>query len=359
MLVLLYSARSVTSLLFRLVGKRQRHAPASFETMLEVLVGLGVLSFGIMSLLVTGTLHQLSIAAMVMLPIAVEWKGRGGERRSFPRRAGAPAPKPESRGLWSIEALSMTGTVVVLLLVLIQAISPEIQYDALRYHLTLPARFLQAHGYTPTPWIRQSWFVSSSEMLYTFQLALGGEAAAKLLNFAILALLLAMVHGVARRHHSEPAAAVATLLTAATPIVAWVGGTAKPDVFSAAFCFAAFGCFCEWRRDEKWGWLAIGGLCAGLAVSFKLTSVLFVGVLMGTLMCALVWLSRGSRGQKARALGAAVRGVILGGAPWFVFRFALTGNPVFPFLNGWFHSPLLGAVNEPFAMAILVLVVRR
>ncbi len=86
------------------------------------------------------------------------------------------------------------------------------------------------------------------------------------------------------------------------------------------------------------------GCLIGAAVGFKLT---FAPYALGAALALLVtWRAMGISivGFTAFAAGG-ILGALLTGGAWAVFLFAETGNPLFPFYNEIFRSPLYDATN--------------
>lgn len=95
------------------------------------------------------------------------------------------------------------------------------------------------------------------------------------------------------------------------------------------------------RATALW-YLAAGGL-GGVAVGAKLTMApLVIG--LGVLVLVLAIRDRSVRPVGVFALGGAA-GVALSAGWWYVQVWAATGNPIFPYFNGVFRSPLWGAEN--------------
>ena len=91
---------------------------------------------------------------------------------------------------------------------------------------------------------------------------------------------------------------------------------------------------------------AVGGALLGVAVAIKLTAAPFaIGAAAAYLVCL-----RGTAGRRAaQALTLAASGVagaLLVGGWWWLHLYQLTGNPIFPYFNNIFHSPL----SAPIAM---------
>jgi len=101
------------------------------------------------------------------------------------------------------------------------------------------------------------------------------------------------------------------------------------------------------RRDELRGgpalsaaWIAgLAGFITGMAMGLKLPEMPFC---FG-FAAALVALGGGFRQQTARLIGGGIGGVLgfsLFSGWWMLKMWKLTGNPVFPYFNEYWHSPL-------------------
>jgi hypothetical protein len=86
-------------------------------------------------------------------------------------------------------------------------------------------------------------------------------------------------------------------------------------------------------------WAAIAGFPVGLAAGFKLTMAVYcVAFVLAALVMPRRW-----PGRMAVAVAAGVGigiGLLVAGGPWFAIMWAKTGNPIFPFFNQVFQSPL-------------------
>lgn len=204
---------------------------------------------------------------------------------------------------------------------LLAALKPEISSDGLSMHLALPAS-VAAQGYWPFDHTHASWSLmpAGADALYAGVYLLGGEAAAKLLNFAFLCLICALLVRVARRWTSTEAAYLCAALFASTPLVQLVTGSLFVENVWAALLLGAVIVLVEE------GDLRIVGVLAGAAVAVKLIAVAF----------ALPLAVMALRGKaRVAAFGLA----LLFALPTYVFAYAKSGNPIFPFANAVFRSP--------------------
>ncbi len=102
------------------------------------------------------------------------------------------------------------------------------------------------------------------------------------------------------------------------------------------------------RAGPPWqaaGIAGLAGLIAGMAMGLKLPEMPFCVGFAAT----LVALGGSFRQQTVRLLAGGVAGVIgvaLFSAWWMLHMKAMTGNPLFPYFNDYWHSPL--ALNSPY-----------
>jgi hypothetical protein len=126
-----------------------------------------------------------------------------------------------------------------------------------------------------------------------------------------------------------------------------LGDTAN-DVPAAIGVFAALWmllrCYAQLRTvDMTWqlSWLLVlAGLCAGVSAGLKLTTATYaLGLLIATFVTPRTWSKRCST---TALLGIGMLcGFLLVAGWWFWRMWEYGHNPLFPYFNHWFHSPLL------------------
>lgn len=137
------------------------------------------------------------------------------------------------------------------------------------------------------------------------------------------------------------------LLAALSPAFQYEVGTSHTDVIVSMPALGALLLLLVWQehvltKSTDWRPLYAAGLLAGVAIGFKLSSLVFCAALM----IALIVLSgRQAWGVAWRALLSGTAGFALSGGPhaWMLWR--SFGNPVFPLFNGIFRSPWFPQVN--------------
>jgi len=330
---------SANALGTRLLGRRK--GAAAFAT----LCGAAVYIF-VMNLVARAPVNYAAVWGVALaIPIAADLRGVRERLRDW----AAALRGVELRRGW--ERVSCALLVFVLGMHWLVALKPETGADGLAMHLAIPVQVAAHHRLLWEPG-RILWSVMpmGADWAYTIVYLLGGEAATHLLNLAMLLLLLAMLYSGARRWVSRAAAMFLAAVFATTPLVQLVTGSLFVENLLAAMLFgtlAALWCFGE-SGEKRWLWAA--ATLAGTALTTKLGAF---AVVLPALPFA-VWLARkhwkalGQRPAVACALAAGI--LIAAAAPPYAIAYAKTGNPVFPFLNERFPSPVLdhSAVTTEF-----------
>ncbi len=213
-------------------------------------------------------------------------------------------------------------------LALCGALAPEIEPDALNYHLFLPRVWLQHRAPVDLVEDLYSLLPLTWELLYGAGLE-RSPITAKLLDFACLPLTALVTYEMTRRYFRSASPWLAVALFTSIPIVIWEATTANVDLpltFHATL--AIYGCL-RYLERRSWQWLFMATLNVGLAMATKHLG-LFLLAAIGPPFAMLTW-----RAEK-RLSPAVIRCMVLclGGLlvplPWYVRSWQASGNPVFP-----------------------------
>ena len=209
------------------------------------------------------------------------------------------------------------------------ALKPEVSSDGLAMHLAIPMSVAHERLWT-FDFQEHAWALMpmGGDWAFTGAYLLGGEAAARLLNFALLVLIVAMIYQTARKWLSPSASFLAAAVFASTPLVQLVTGSLfVENVWAAMVLGAALALV---RGEIEWA-----GLLLGAALSTKIGTLAFLApaVAIGGVVLA----QKKERRWRTAAL-AALLFVIFAAPPYFNAWWK-TGNPMFPFLNNVFRSP--------------------
>ena len=224
---------------------------------------------------------------------------------------------------------------------------PEIEFDPLIYHLTVPKLYLQHHQIVDVPEILEAVFPKSVGMLYVYGLALHSQITVKFLNFWIGLLLLLAIHCFAKRLWGRMAGLAAATLFVSTPIVFFELRAIYIDLPIALFCFLNFFALLRWMEDGGRKWLVLSAVFLGMAAGSKynaLFNVVAACILVGYHFLFVRKLPLLKTATKVAVYGVLSISTLLAWL-YLTYRFTgdplfpyLSGDPLFPFLKGLFHS---------------------
>lgn len=253
-------------------------------------------------------------------------------RRELPTILRLPAGVPLRS--WG-ERLGCATLLFVLITHWFAMLKPEASADGLSMHLAIPANIAANHTMTFEPG-RFLWAVMpmGADFTYSMVYLLGGEMAARLLNFAMLLVLLGLLHAAVRRWVSPGVAWLLVALFATTPMVQLVTGSLFVENLLTAFLLGMMMALWLFGEFGERHFLYLAAALGGTAMATKFGAI---GFLLPALLCAAVEVWRHRKHSRAR-WGLALGLFLLAAAPPYGIAWFKTGNPVFPFRNDKFHS---------------------
>lgn len=330
-------------------------------------VGLGVLSTLILGLGLLGGLHGWFMMGVGGAVAAVAHRELAG-LPALLARIPASVRGSGADDRWLAAAWTVFGLAAAFLLCYGSA--PPTDWDALMYHLEVPARFLQAGRVVLPPDNLHATVAGLVHMLYLPLLAAGSEAGPTLLNVLLTLLLGLTVFRVGSHIFGGDTGALAMILLWGTTTILLVTITPRTDV-SVAF-FLLLGHYALLRGFEATrppsagadgvgsvaddrsasvgnatvgplAWVALGALMLGFAVGVKFNALAYAAVLAPVAVWILVRSGAGPRAAtKALLFWGALGGVAM--APWLLKNLILVGAPFYPFLTPRFAEPWLDAL---------------
>ena len=323
----------------RLLGRTQDDSlPAQA---LATMVGTAVYIF-LMTLLARLPVNY-PLVWVLLLAIPIAWDRAGVRRRLAACAASVRQAELRSWGERAAAAL----LVFVLGMHWLVALKPEVGADALAMHLAIPANIAAYHRMTFEP-SRFIWSVMpmGADWIYSIVYQLGGEAASRLVNFAMLLALEAMLYGAARRWLTRPAALLVAALFATTPMVQLVTGSLFVENLLAALVLALLTAI--WRLGETGDrrYLFAAAVLAGGALSTKVGALALVALALPFAAAEAGRQWRRLSPQPAGTCALALLLLVATAAPTYAIAYRKTHNPVFPFLNRKFPSPFLDHKEE-------------
>ena len=233
------------------------------------------------------------------------------------------------------------------------ALGPELGFDALWYHITIPKIYLENHSifYIPGGLLYYSLMPKLTEMLYVGALAINGEILAKLIHFSFGLLASIALYKLSRKFFTPKISLISVVVFYSNLVVAWQSTTAYVDLARTFFeIMALWGFFNFWKKREK-KWLIESAVMLGLAISTKLLaigSVLIMSILIVT------YFIYHRKSVKNLFIGLFVYWVIclLIPLPWFVYSYIHSGNPVYPFFTDIYNVGFNIALLNPIKIVV-------
>jgi len=293
-----------------------------------LLLGLAAWIF-VISLAVHFPINTRAVyAAALAVPFVFGWRELGAAARAW------QLPKA-TRG----EAAALAVLLFILAAQWLVALKPDVSADGLGMHLAAPMAIardgLWKFDYQNFVW---ALMPMGADWAYTVAYILGGgaggEGAAKLLNFALFALVTLMIRQTARRWVPDIQATLAAALFASTPLVQLVTGSLFVENVWAGMVLGGVLTLVE-------GELVWAGVLLGTGLAVKMGTAAYIGpaVVVGAVFAI--------RQKKAPQAALALVLLTIVAAPTYVTAWRKTGNPVYPFLNHIFRAPSFD-VSAPF-----------
>lgn len=217
---------------------------------------------------------------------------------------------------------------------LIGVLGPELGFDALWYHLTLPKLYILNNliFHIPGNLLYYSNMPKLTEMLYLVGLLFGNEIVPKLIHFSFGLLCCFSIFKILRKYVSVGYALLGMVVFYSSLVVAWQSITAYIDLSRTFFELMALWGFLNFAEKKEKKWLIESAIMLGLAIS---TKIIAVGNLL-IFLFLIGYFLYSSRFEFKKTLNL----VLLFSSvslfvplPWFVLSFINTGNPFYPVLS--------------------------
>lgn len=250
----------------------------------------------------------------------------------------------------------------MVLLNLTWTVAPEVQFDALNYHLPVAAAYARAGGVVDLLFTH-SYLAGLLESVYSLALVFGIQTAARMIPFAIALICAGCVYALTDRVAGRRAAAWAAILFYSIPLIMWASGTTDVEIALGGFIATLTISLMRWRESGQTNWLYVAAVLLGAGLGVKPTMGLILPVL-GVLLLhyAIAGKDSAFRTRLRTAFFVALISLAMC-ASWPLLRERYTGNPFYPVFNNWFPvhryvpevgPPLGGNVRVPLATVPLI-----
>ncbi len=198
--------------------------------MFALAILIGVYAYGIFALGLLGLLNKSNMAVFTLFILLFSFL------ISYPKAL--LMSKINIKGLVKLMLRQKKITKAISLMILmlglinfIKALTPEISFDALWYHLTLPKLYLvsQRVEFIPGGLLYYSAMPKLTEMIYIAALALGNEILAKIIHFSFGVLGCLALYKISRKYFNHFYSLLAILIFYSNLVVAWQSTVAYVD----------------------------------------------------------------------------------------------------------------------------------
>ena len=322
-----------------LLGRLLFPGEGALDDLLALLLGIGI-----WMLLIGAAAHfpvntPLTYLATLSIPFVIG-------RRLIRPGLGAVLSwfRPQPISLSSYIALLLL--LFVVLIHYLAALKPEVSHDGLAMHMVIASR-LGTHSVWSFDVQEFAWAVMpmGGDWAFCGVYMLGGEYAARLLNFSFFLMIAGLVF-VASRHWLPLAGALLlTALFATTPLVQLVTGSLFVENVWAVFVTAAVLSLWKYHATHRAAYFVLVGVFLGCSMQVKYGSW---ALLPAALSLVVVEWKRARRAGRTSSVALVTLSALLivFAAPPYLTAFVETGNPVYPFLNNVFQSPYFDATRS-------------
>jgi hypothetical protein len=304
-------------------------------------IGLGAISYLSLGLAALGLYYAVNVQILIAVVLLGGglWLVYSQVRCGFSGQQVEALTQPASIGHY--RAGDKVWQAIVLLAVLIAfvgALAPEIEYDALWYHLQLPKLWLeQGH---PVDLVAEyiSLYPLTWELIFGAGMVWGGPVAAKLLHFTCLPLTGLLTYQLTRRFMPLASPWLAVALFVTVPTVLWEATTTYIDLALALHTGLIVYALLRYVEGRRWQWLALAVLNLGLALATKHLG-LFVLAITTTGLALRLWIEdRSLHRALVLAVLLGLLSLLLLPLPWYLRSWFASGNPFFPDLYNIFGA---------------------
>ncbi len=294
---------------------------------LLVSLGLGffVLTYGVLAIGLAGGLYRAVGWLVVVVSIVLGYR----DLRATLDDIGGLFHGRDTIGTTSAALALVLAPVVTATLWL--ALAPASAHDALVYHLNLPRHYADIHRIAPLPLNVYGNMPHNLEVLTTLSYILGGEPAARMMDFVMRLAVSAGVFVLARRFVPASGSLLAVLLFLLNPITTTARTAGNIDMGMALFFLLAVVCVFEANDAHNRRFLMPASLLAGYLMGCKYT-----GIFPALSILAFMILLLRPRPLKRWALVVGLMGLPV--VPWLVKNLLVTGNPFYPLFASVFES---------------------
>ena len=232
------------------------------------------------------------------------------------------------------ELVTVSIIIILLLINFIGIFIPEISFDALWYHLTIPKLYIDIGKITfiPGGLLYYSALPKMGEILYISALFIDGTTLTKFIHFFFSLLCLISLYGFSRIFVSKKFALLSVLIFYSNLVVLWESTASYIDLIWTFFEIISFWSFFRYISSKNKKDLILSALFLGFAAGTKLLGIRDI-VLIIVFITILGFVEKKNFLTifKDIILYSTTFMIVL--SPWIIFSYFYTNNPIYPFLT--------------------------
>lgn len=314
--------------------------------MFQLAILLGIYSYIILFLGIFNILFKEAVVSTTILFVLLSLFSYRNKRKKIVRIVHKEAKLINNRLIFLLLVLFVMQVIVNL----IGALGPELAFDALWYHLTLPKLFLQNHAvyHIPGGLLYYSDMPKLGEMFYIGGISFGNEIVAKLIHLVFGLLTSIAIYVIARKFFTPFISLLAVLIFYSNLVVAWESITAYIDLIRTFFEVMALWSFINWWQTQKRKWFIYTAVMVGFAIASKVLALGSVALFVCLIAYRLIREKESILEIIKQIVWFLLISLIIP-LPWFLFSYLNTGNPIYPIFSDLFS----GLNTKIFDVALL------
>lgn len=221
---------------------------------------------------------------------------------------------------------------------LIGALGPELAFDALWYHLTIPKIFLENHKifHIFGNLLYYSDLPKSIDLIYLSALSFSNEIGAKLIHFSFGLLSTLALYKFSRRFLNQDFSLLTSLVFYSNLVVGWQSITTYTDLGRAFFEIVSLFMFINWVEKKDSKYLTYSAISLGFSLAAKISAINSIFIFSLLIFFINVY-NKLSIKNLAKDILTFIFFSILISLPYYIFSYLNTGNPIYPLFENSFQ----------------------
>jgi hypothetical protein len=221
---------------------------------------------------------------------------------------------------------------------LIGALGPELSFDALWYHLTIPKVFLENHRifHISGNLLYYSDLPKNIDLIYLSFLGFSNEIVVKLIHLGFGILSVFALYQLSKKFLNKEMSLAVCLIFYSNLVIGWQSITAYVDLGVTFFEIVSLYYFFKWLEKYNFKFLLFSSITLGFSLSAKIS--VFNSIAVFIFLLSLIFISKRINFSKyLKSFSIYLLIPLLITLPWLVFSFINTGNPIYPLLQTNFN----------------------